>query len=156
MIINLIAIGKNMPAWVETGFKEYQKRLPKDFTLNLIELPAHKRSKTISIEKIKQLECDLLLEACSNSSLVIALDENGTQWPTEKLASKLQSWRENHQIISLLVGGPDGLHKDVLAHANQSWSLSQLTLPHPLVRVIIAEQLYRAYSIINHHPYHRK
>lgn len=156
MIINLIAIGKQMPGWVETGFKEYQKRLPKDFSLNLIELSAQKRSKSTSVNKIKQLEGELLLGSCQGNSMVVALDENGTQWPTEILASKLQTWRENHNTINLLVGGPDGLHEDILARANQTWSLSQLTLPHPLVRVIIAEQIYRAYSIMNHHPYHRK
>ncbi|MCK4869579.1 MAG: 23S rRNA (pseudouridine(1915)-N(3))-methyltransferase RlmH [Gammaproteobacteria bacterium] len=156
MIINIIAIGRNMPAWVETTFHEYQKRLPKELQIKLIELPLIKRSKNISAEKIKQQEAEQILKAIPEKSLIIALDEHGKEKTTTELATQLQNWRENYSAVTLLIGGPDGLAPVCRQTAQETWSLGKLTFPHPLVRIILAEQLYRAWSILNNHPYHRE
>lgn len=155
MKINLIAIGKNMPEWVNNGFSEYAKRLPKDFQLNLIELPLIKRTKNINVAKIMEQEAELILQHVKSSDFTIALDEHGKQFDTKSLALQLQKWRENYQAINLIIGGPDGLAKEIFEKANFKWSLSNLTLPHPLVRIVVAEQIYRAWSILQNHPYHR-
>ena len=155
MKINLLAIGKSMPAWITTGFTEYARRLPKDYQLNLIEIAAIKRTKTSSIERIKITESKMLLEAAKDS-LIIALDEHGKSPATLDIAKHLKTWHDDQQDVSFLIGGPDGLSKECLAQARIIWSLSKLTLPHPLVRIVFAEQVYRAWSIINHHPYHRE
>lgn len=141
MKISLIAIGKNMPAWVNLGYAEYEKRLPKDYQLSLIELKESKSSKQI--------------ESIPKDDFVVALDVKGELWDTHQLSDKLHAWHEDSQNISLLVGGPEGLTPETLDRANLKWSLSPLTLPHPLVRVVVAEQLYRAWSILKNHPYHR-
>jgi 23S rRNA (pseudouridine1915-N3)-methyltransferase len=153
MIINLITIGKNMPNWVNEGFYEYAKRMPKDYKLQLIEIPAIKR--TSNIQQIQQKESEQMLSRIPKSSLIIALDEHGQQWNTQQLAKQLQNWHDNWREISLLIGGPEGLAPACLAKANLKWSLSSLTLPHAMVRIIVAEQLYRAWSILTKHPYHR-
>jgi 23S rRNA (pseudouridine1915-N3)-methyltransferase len=155
MIINIIAIGKNIPNWVNAGFQEYAKRLTGDVKIQLIEISAIKRTKNSDLAKIKQQESEKLLAAIPNSSLVIALDEHGIQWSTQQLAKELQNWRENWSQVSLLIGGPEGLGANCLQKAHLKWSLSNLTFPHPLVRIVVAEQLYRAHSILANHPYHR-
>jgi 23S rRNA (pseudouridine1915-N3)-methyltransferase len=155
MLINIIAIGKNMPTWVNSGFREYAKRLAGDIKINLIEISPEKRTKNSDLEKIKKLEGEKLLATIPKNSLIIALDEHGKQWSTQQLAKTLQDWRENYAQVSLLIGGPEGLAETCLQRAQLKWSLSNLTFPHPLVRIIVAEQLYRAYSILMNHPYHR-
>lgn len=155
MIINLIAVGKNMPGWINIGFMEYTKRLPQEYKLNLVEVPIIKRGKTSNLEQIKQKEAEAIFSAIPKNSLVIALDEHGQQWNTNELSNQLQKWRENWQQVSLIIGGPDGLAPICLEKANVKWSLSPLTLPHQMVRIIIAEQIYRAWSILAKHPYHR-
>jgi 23S rRNA (pseudouridine1915-N3)-methyltransferase len=145
LVIKLISlVGHKMPAWVNTGFAEYAKRLPADYQLQLIDIPSRKHPKN-SGEK-------LLLAA---QPPIIALDRQGQSISTAQLAAYLQQWHDAHQNPSLLVGGPDGLSPDCLKQAEKVWSLSALTFPHPLVRIILAEQIYRAWSIISHHPYHR-
>ncbi len=155
MIINLIATGKNMSAWVNTGWQEYQKRLPAEYKLQLTEIAALKRSKSANLNQIKEKEGDALIAAMPKGSLVIALDEHGREWTTHELAQQLEKWRANWPQVSLLIGGPEGLSHNCLQQAQTTWSLSKLTLPHPLVRVVVAEQLYRAWSILAGHPYHR-
>jgi 23S rRNA (pseudouridine1915-N3)-methyltransferase len=155
MIIELIAIGTKMPAWVETGFTEYQRRLPKECELVLTELPMTPRTKTGNPSLWKEKDSEALLKAIPPQSLVIALDERGKHYTSAQLADKLQNWRESTQHLSLLIGGPDGLSEACKARAQALWSLSELTLPHPLVRIIVAEQLYRAWTLLNDHPYHR-
>ncbi|MBA2653823.1 MAG: 23S rRNA (pseudouridine(1915)-N(3))-methyltransferase RlmH [Gammaproteobacteria bacterium] len=144
-----------MPKWIEEGFNEYARRMPPDFKLELIELPALKRGNASDVTRAVRQEGEQMLAAIPPSSFVIALDVKGQQWDTPQLASHLQQWREQGQSISLLIGGPEGLTQSCLDRANKKWSLSLLTFPHPLVRVIVAEQLYRAWSILSHHPYHR-
>lgn len=155
MKIYLIAIGTKMPVWVTQAYQEYANRLPRDCQLVLKEIPAEKRTKSSDLAKIKQKEANKLLDAIPNHCTVVALDVIGSSWSTEKLADELQGWMMSGCDIALLVGGPEGLTDAVRKQANQLWSLSTLTFPHPLVRVVLAEQLYRAWSITANHPYHR-
>jgi 23S rRNA (pseudouridine1915-N3)-methyltransferase len=153
MIIKLIAIGNKMPAWVNSGFAEYAKRLPTDYQLQLVEIPSQKRTKSSVVEQVLQQEGEKLLAAATPP--LIALDRQGATLTTEQLAKHLQNWHDNSQNPSLLIGGPEGLSPACLKRAEKVWSLSALTFPHPLVRVILAEQIYRAWSILSHHPYYR-
>ena len=156
MEINLIAIGTRMPDWVEQGYHAYAKRLTTDVKLNLIELPAKKRSNDGEIPKIIEAEGEQLLKAVPPSTTrLIALDQRGKTWTSKELADQIQTWQLNAEKISLLIGGPEGLSQCCRDKAHQLWSLSSLTLPHPLVRVLLAEQLYRAWSILHNTPYHR-
>jgi 23S rRNA (pseudouridine1915-N3)-methyltransferase len=155
MRIKLIAIGTKMPKWIAEGFADYSKRLPKDFVLELVELPMAPRGKNTDIVKAIRREGDSMLDAIAESDWVIALEVLGKEWSTQDLAAQAQSWRMQGNNVCLLVGGPDGLDPRCVARANQSWSLSKLTLPHPLVRVMLAEQIYRAWTLMNNHPYHR-
>ena len=146
-----------MPAWVQTGFAEYTKRMPKECQVILLELPAAKRLKTTNVQKIKQEECQTIQKALAKhpGALVVALDERVKPWSTAGLAGELEQWLGSGQDVMLLIGGPDGLDSACLQAATQKRSLSALTLPHPMVRVLLAEQLYRAWSVLNNHPYHR-
>lgn len=155
MKIHVIAVGKHMPDWVNTAYHEYAKRLPAECSLRLIEVNAGKRTKNHDTVRLIQQEGELMLAAIPKGSRVIALDVLGHSWDTPKLSQQLKTWLAGGQDISLLIGGPDGLSPNCLHAANTKWSLSPLTLPHPLVRVIVAEQLYRAWSILKGHPYHR-
>lgn len=144
-----------MPAWVDTGVHEYTRRLPSELGFELQSLPMSKRSKTKSVQNYKTEEGQVLRNAASKSTRVIAFDVTGKTLSTQMLVDKLQAWRLNGDDVSLLVGGPDGLDNDLVKSADERWSLSGLTLPHPVVRVIFVEQLYRAWSITQGHPYHR-
>jgi 23S rRNA (pseudouridine1915-N3)-methyltransferase len=155
MRLRLIAVGTKMPAWVETGYQEYAKRLPPGFALHLLEIPAEKRLKQTNIAKVTEKEGEKILQALGQGNLVIALDVKGITFTTEQLATSLRTWRDENRDVDILVGGPDGLAPACLQKAQQKWSLSALTLPHPLVRILVAEQIYRAYSILQNHPYHR-
>lgn len=155
MNIDLIALGKSAPHWVNSGFEDYAKRLTSTFKFKLIELPTPKRSKTTSIQKLKMDEAKLILENIPEKQFTIALDERGMLWKTEELSKHLMQWQENYPAISMIIGGPDGLDRSILDRAQLIWSLSPLTLPHALVRILVAEQLYRAHSLLKGHPYHR-
>lgn len=155
MKIKIIAIGNKMPDWVRAGFEEYHRRFPRNFIIELIEIPAIKRSEKSDLNKIKEKEGELLLNACEKGDKIITLDLNGKAWNTPQLAKELTLWELNGRNICLLIGGPEGLSDACKYHAEQSWCLSNLTLPHPLVRVILIESLYRAWSLNHHHPYHR-
>lgn len=155
MRISLIAVGTKMPEWVERGYQEYAKRLPRECALQLIEIPAYKRTKNSSVDAAIRDEGERMLAAVSKNSITIALDERGRGWSTQQLADQLRDWLGSGRDVALLVGGADGLSPDCKTGAEQHWSLSPLTLPHPLVRVLLAEQLYRAWSITANHPYHR-
>lgn len=155
MHLHLLAVGQRMPAWVTTAWQEYSGRFPPHMQLRLTEIPAPPRNKGESPHKAMTLEGERLLRAVPKGAGVIALDVKGRPWSTEQLADRLRDWMQSGSDIALLVGGADGLAPECLAAAGQKWSLGPLTLPHPLVRVVVAEQLYRAWSIINNHPYHR-
>ena len=144
-----------MPAWVQQGYDEYAKRLNKDCVLNLIEVDAAKRGKTSSAEKYKSEEAKKIICALPKGSYLISLDVKGKKLSTETLSTKLDSWMHLGRDVSIIVGGPDGIEESLLQQSNEKISLSELTFPHPLVRVILAEQIYRAWSLLNNHPYHR-
>ncbi len=144
-----------MPSWVNDGYDEYSRRMPAEFSLELIEVPLGQRGKNADIDRIIKREGEQMLASVESSDYVVALEVNGRNWSTEKLAKQAEVWQMAGRNVVLLVGGPDGLSDACRARADQQWSLSPLTLPHPLVRVLLAEQLYRAWSITRNHPYHR-
>ncbi|NOQ64273.1 MAG: 23S rRNA (pseudouridine(1915)-N(3))-methyltransferase RlmH [Methyloprofundus sp.] len=155
MRIYFITVGQKMPSWVKQGYDEYAKRMPKECELVLKEVPAGKRGKNSDVKRIIRDEGERMLAAIPKNCHIVTLDVPGKAWSTPVLATAMQDWLVGGQDIALLVGGPEGLADSVKQIARQSWSLSKLTFPHPLVRIIVAEQLYRAWSIINNHPYHR-
>ena len=155
MRIKLIAVGTKMPAWVTTGYQEYAKRLPAELKLDLIEVAPGQRGKGADIKRAIEKESKLILSAIDKTDYVVALDVTGKSWDTHVLAEQVSSWQMLGSNVCLLVGGPDGLSNDCLQRAQRRWSLSALTYPHPLVRIILAEQIYRAWSLLNNHPYHR-
>ena len=155
MLIHLIAVGTRMPDWVEQGFTEYTKRMPPESKIKLVEISAGKRGKNSDIKRLTQQEGEKMLAAIPKGAKVVALDVLGKSCSTEQLAQNLKIWQGSGQDIALLIGGPEGLAKECLTLAEQKISLSNLTLPHPLVRVVIAEQLYRATTILKGHPYHK-
>ncbi|HEM6860284.1 TPA: 23S rRNA (pseudouridine(1915)-N(3))-methyltransferase RlmH [Providencia stuartii] len=156
MKLQLIAVGTKMPDWVQTGFMDYLHRFPKDMPFELIEIPAGKRGKNADIKRILEKEGELMLAAVGKGNRIVTLDIPGEKWDTPKLANQLENWKQDGRNVSLLIGGLEGLAPACKEAAMQSWSLSPLTLPHPLVRVLVAESLYRAWSITTNHPYHRE
>lgn len=155
MRIRIIAVGTKMPDWVEKGYAEYAKRMPRDCVVELMELPLAQRGKNTDIARAMEKEGEAILAALGKGDQVIALDVKGSCWSTEQLAEQLAGWRMSGSNYCLLIGGPDGLAPQCLALANARWSLSALTLPHPLVRILVIEQLYRACTILQNHPYHK-
>ena len=155
MKIHLIAVGQKMPDWVEAGYGEYAQRLPRECALELKEIAPGRRGKGADLQRAIREEGEKTLAALPKEALVIALDERGREWSTEQLADELEQWLAGGRDVALLVGGPDGLAAECKARAERLWSLSKLTLPHPLVRVVLAKQIYRAWSILKGHPYHR-
>jgi 23S rRNA (pseudouridine1915-N3)-methyltransferase len=155
MKLNLLAVGTKMPAWVVDGYNEYAKRLPRECSLHLHEIAPSKRGKSGAASQWMREEGDRLLNQIPDNHHVVALDVKGKSWSTEQLAEQMKSWLADGRDVSLIVGGPDGMDQRCLQRANQTWSLSALTLPHPLVRVVMAEQLYRAWTVLQNHPYHR-
>ncbi len=144
-----------MPSWVNQGYGEYANRMPSECRLELREIAAEKRGKSADTRRITEKESELLLGAVPQGNMILALDVRGRSWSTEQLAQQLERWMQDGRNVSLLIGGPEGLSQTCLQQAEQRWSLSPLTFPHPLVRIIVAEQLYRAWSILRNHPYHR-
>jgi 23S rRNA (pseudouridine1915-N3)-methyltransferase len=155
MKIHLLAVGDRAPAWVEAGYDEYAKRLTTPPRLVLREIKAGRRTKGADITRVVNAEGERLLAAVPKGSYVVALDRLGRELSTEDLAAELRARMARGGDLALLIGGPEGLSDDCLARADARWSLSRLTLAHPLVRVVVAEQIYRAWSIINELPYHR-
>jgi 23S rRNA (pseudouridine1915-N3)-methyltransferase len=155
MRISIIAVGTRMPAWVSQGITEYSKRLPRELKPVWREIPLARRGREGCASQSCAAEGELMLKGIPTGEQVIALDVAGQRLSTEQLARQLESWQMMGDNRSFLIGGPEGLSPDCLARADQRWSLSDLTLPHPLVRVLLAEQLYRAWTITVNHPYHR-
>jgi len=145
-----------MPTWVNEGVEEYSRRMPPELKLTWREIPFSRRGKDATVEQLCATEGELILKTIPSGDKVIALDVEGKRFATAQLAQKLEAWQMSGDNYSLVIGGPDGLSGACLARADQRWSLSDLTLPHPLVRVILAEQLYRAWTITVNHPYHRQ
>lgn len=155
MQLHLIAIGERMPAWVDSAFAEYAKRLPRACRLVLREVPAGRRGKRADLARVAREEGARLLAAVPPGARIVALERTGQSLATPELAAELARHLQTGQDLALLIGGPEGLAEECLARAQAVWSLSALTLAHPLVRIVVAEQVYRAWSIIKGHPYHR-
>lgn len=151
--LRLLAVGTRMPAWVQEGFEEYRKRLPRECALELREIALARRGADTA--RAVAEEGEALLGALGGDEFVVALEVGGTAVDTPGVARALARWRDEGRRAAFLVGGPDGLSDACRARADAQWSLSRLTLPHPLVRVLLAEQLYRAWSLLSGHPYHR-
>ncbi|WP_218353011.1 23S rRNA (pseudouridine(1915)-N(3))-methyltransferase RlmH [Alteromonas lipotrueiana] len=156
MRIQIVAVGTKMPGWVETGTNEFLRRFPVDLPVSFTEIPAQKRGKNADIKRILQKEGQATLSVIPKDHRIVTLEVTGKPWDTPTLARQLDQWKMDGRDVSLLIGGPEGLAPECIALAEQRWSLSPLTLPHPLVRVIVTESLYRAWSVTQNHPYHRE
>lgn len=152
MKLNVLAVGNKMPDWIESGFMEYRKRMPKELSIELIEI---KQVKDKSRERSLLAEYERIEKVLPVTSYVIAMDEQGKQLSTQDFATSLVTWMNLGRDIAFIIGGADGLHPVIKQKADQVLSLSKMTLPHGLVRVLLAEQLYRAMTILKQHPYHR-
>ncbi len=150
-----MAVGTRMPGWVSEGVEEYRKRLPRDFSLEVEEIAPGQRGKNADVARAVALEAQRIRERLRGDEITVALEVEGQAWSTRRLAREAEEWRLAGRDVALLIGGPDGLCPQLSASADRRWSLSPLTLPHPLVRVILAEQLYRAWTLLVGHPYHR-
>lgn len=155
MKLRIVSVGHKMPDWVEAACCEYLKRMPREASIEIIEIKPDKRASGKNSEVVQEAEAKRILEAAGRDYLVV-LDEHGQEVTTTQLAEHMQSWLGNGRDVALVIGGADGLHTSLKQKADWLWSLSKLTLPHGMVRVVLAEQLYRAWSVINHHPYHRE
>ena len=155
MRINLIAIGKKMPEWLNSGIHHYQKQLPSSYNFTLTSLEAQNR-KTNNIDKIKTLEGNMLLEAAKGSTTLIAFDELGKQQSSRMIANSIETWQLNGDNVALIIGGADGLSSELKQQCHYIWGLSNLTLTHAITRLLVIEQLYRAHTLITNHPYHRE
>lgn len=156
MIIRILAVGTRPPAWISDGYNEYARRMRGSCTLELVEISVEKRLKSSNTARILEKEGARMLAAIPEGAYVVALELTGEAWSTITLAAQIEKWQATHSHICLMVGGPDGLSEACLDRASQKWSLSNMTFPHMLVRILLAEQLYRAWSYSRGHPYHRE
>ena len=154
MRLRVLAIGQKMPAWVDQGVEEYARRMPREISVEWLDIPPAKRG-SATPEKYLVQEAEAIEAKLSGKDYVVVLDISGKAVSTELIAERFDQWQMQGEQISIVIGGPDGLHPNILKGAKERWSLGQITLPHPLVRVILAEQLYRAWSVQAGHPYHR-
>ena len=155
MKVRVVALGQRMPAWVDAGWDEYARRMPQEYPVELVALKAEPRDRGKTAAQILAAEAVRIAGACKNAH-VVALDERGEPWTTRVLAERLSRWRVEARDVAFVIGSADGLAESVKRDASATVALSALTLPHGLVRVIVAEQLYRAASLLSHHPYHRE
>lgn len=153
--ITLITIGNKMPAWVDQALKEYSKRLQDGISVTIIEIPLMRRGKSSDITRIMEKEMTMMRAAIPNNSRLIALDVTGESFTSEQLAGKIARLQQVASHLCFLIGGPEGLSAELIKQSDERWSLSMLTLPHTLVRVTLLEALYRAWSILQNHPYHK-
>jgi 23S rRNA (pseudouridine1915-N3)-methyltransferase len=153
--LSLITASNRQPDWVDQGADDYAQRLRGRCTLEIKSIPLARRTASTPVERAIQDEGERILALLPAGAHVVALLEGGKPWSTKELAAKLEGWMQRGAPVAFLVGGPDGLSEGCVARANERWSLSNLTLPHGLVRVIAAEALYRAWSLLENHPYHR-
>jgi len=156
MRITMLAVGTRMPRWVDEGVDVYRRRLPPQIKLDIEEVPLGNRSGRGDVSVVQRKEADQLLKRAGRADRIVALDERGAEWTSVELGRRMNEWRSDAAHVALLIGGPDGLTEECRQRADDVWALSRLTLPHGLVRVVLAEQIYRAWTIIQRHPYHRE
>ncbi|HEX8980216.1 MAG TPA: 23S rRNA (pseudouridine(1915)-N(3))-methyltransferase RlmH [Parasulfuritortus sp.] len=154
MKLIILAVGDKLPGWAETAVTEYTKRMPREARVEVVPIKPEKRSGQ-SAERIKALEAGRILEKLPAGACLVALDEHGREFGTRELAASLEGWLQSGRDTALVIGGADGLDPEILKRAELVLSLSRLTLPHALARVLLAEQLYRAWTLLSNHPYHR-
>lgn len=152
--MRVLTVGTRMPDWVSRGVEEYSKRMPRDLAIEWCEIPASKRSRDTAESRMLD-EFQAIDRRLKDQEAVVVLDVDGKVVSTEAIAESIEAWQDQGVKVAFVIGGPDGLHPQLKARASSKWSLGRITLPHPLVRVILAEQLYRAWSINAGHPYHR-
>jgi len=155
MKLVIASVGNRMPEWITAGFGEYAKRMPREAQISLLEIKPEPRSTGKTAGQMMEAEARRIFAVLPQDCLRIALDERGAQQTTRQLAAQMTDWMRQGRDVAFIIGGADGLHESVKQAAHQLWALSGLTLPHALVRVLLAEQLYRAYSLTQNHPYHR-
>jgi 23S rRNA (pseudouridine1915-N3)-methyltransferase len=153
--VRLVAVGSRMPKWVREAYEDYITRLGSGLKVALVEIEPGPRSAGRSPQKAMEAEAQKLLGALRKDEYVVALDERGAEMTTRELAAWLKTRMQDGRDVAFLVGGPDGFAPEVVARSDFKWSLSRLTFPHALVRVVLAEQLYRAHGVLANHPYHR-
>ena len=156
MKLIIVSVGHKMPDWITAGFNEYAKRMQREAKIELLEIKPEPRSTGRTTAQIMEAEAQRILAALPQNCLRIALDERGVQPTTKQLAAQMQDWMREGRDVAFIIGGADGLHESVKRAAQQMMALSALTLPHAFVRVLLAEQLYRAHSLLHNHPYHRE
>lgn len=156
MKIRLIAVGKRVPAWIQEGFADYAQRIPREFNFELIEIEPGRRTKAAQPDPAIAEEGSRMLAAIDRQTHVVAFDERGRTLTTRDFSQRLDGWLREAVNIDFLIGGPDGLAPEIKLRANETWSLSAMTMPHALARVVAVEQIYRAWCIVCHHPYHRE
>lgn len=156
MKLIIVSVGHKMPDWITAGFNEYTRRMPREAQITLLEIKPEPRTTGKTTVQIMEAEAQRILSALPQNCLCIAMDERGIQSTTRQLAAQMQDWMREGRDVAFIIGGADGLHESVKRAAQQLLSLSSLTLPHAFVRVLLAEQLYRAYSLMHNHPYHRE
>ncbi len=156
MKLIIVSVGHKMPEWITAGFNEYTKRMPREAKIGLLEIKPEPRTTGKTTVQIMEAEAQRILAALPQNCLRIALDERGAQPTTRQLAAQMQGWMREGRDVAFIIGGADGLHESVKQAAQHLMALSALTLPHAMVRVLLAEQLYRAHSLLHNHPYHRE
>ena len=156
MKLLIVSVGHKMPDWITAGFNEYAKRMPRELKIELVEVKPEPRTSGKTTVQIMEAEAQRILAALPQNCMRIAMDERGAQPTTKQFAAQMQGWMREGRDVAFIIGGADGLHDSVKLTAQQMLALSSLTLPHAFVRVLLAEQLYRAYSLMHNHPYHRE
>jgi 23S rRNA (pseudouridine1915-N3)-methyltransferase len=156
MKLFILAVGNKMPEWVTSGFNEYAKRMPREATIALVEIKPEPRTTGKTVAQIMEAEAQRIELALPKDVTHIVLDERGAHLTSKQLSQKMHDWLGGGRDVAFIIGGADGLHESVRKAAHQLMALSALTLPHGMVRVLLAEQLYRAYSLLHNHPYHRE
>ena len=155
MRVQIIAVGRKMPPWVDQAYQEDAKRLPAHYAVTLSCIPTANRKSGTTVAMCQQQEADKILHKIKPGSLTLALDEHGSQWTTEQWAQYYRQWSLDYSQVNFVIGGPDGLAPDILNKAAKTIALGRMTMPHGLVRVVLIEQLYRVWSLVEGHPYHR-
>ena len=153
LAVKILAVGRRMPTWVNEGIVDYKKRI-QGIDLEILEIPQIKRSASLPVSKAMEQECTKLLAAIETDSYIIALDQLGQRINSRQLANNLNHWMQDHQSVTFLIGGSDGLSLHCKKSSHAVWSLSDMTLPHALARLLLVEQVYRAWTILKRHPYH--